>query len=103
VRVNWDCDAGHRWHDIDEEGMKRIAKLTATERGVLVLAICIVLSGAYWAVHPQRMYLDHNDSPSEAGINLSGGEEVSEGKARIYGILGIVFGGGLVWCVFARE
>jgi hypothetical protein len=64
---------------------------------ILALAGLFIIGGALMVVHPTEMTVFHQTGRSGMRFSL---EHVSKGETRATGVLGIIFGSGLVWMVF---
>ncbi len=73
--------------------------LSGIESGFLFLAVVFIIAGAVMLLNPTEADVIHQVY-RRSGYYV---EHVSKERARAYGVLAILFGGGMVWMVFAGR
>ena len=71
-------------------------RLTGIELGILALAGLFIVVGAIMVIHPTEADVFHQ----AYNFARSSIEHVSREKSRIYGVLAMLIGAGMVWMVF---
>jgi uncharacterized protein YjeT (DUF2065 family) len=89
---------------VPRKGSSYMKSLTPLEKSVVIFGLLLILAGAWGAVFPQQMIIDH---PAEnlrgKGVIPGPPEPVSKNKCRLYGVLSMAFGCGVCWIPFYRP
>jgi hypothetical protein len=78
-------------------------RFSPTEKGALLLAVVLFAVGGYMVVCPFETELFHFGTDNTGGGGRSYFEHVSRREMQIYGVISMVFGGGITAYVLYRP
>lgn len=67
---------------------------TSIKKALTAVGVVFMLCGIWSIVHPKNMVILHQ---SYRWVTSSGTEVAGKGMVRIYGVMAVLLGGGLIW------